>query len=202
VPHHNASFKLDTESKVDVLLRYVSITLLSVFICFTLPQMALEQYSARHNVPVQYNETLESETTHYLRTYPNKQTYIEYVKTYRVNDAENIVDNVLLHARYHHLDPKLLFAIAASESSFNVHAKSYVGAIGILQVMPFWKKELGNEKADLTSLSTNLDFGATILKIYIEKEDNNLVAALARYNGTAGKMKYPMKIMSQAVWLF
>ncbi|MDF1763301.1 MAG: lytic transglycosylase domain-containing protein, partial [Oleibacter sp.] len=41
---------------------------------------------------------------------------------------------------------------------------------------------------------TNLRYGCTILKHYLDREKGNLIPALARYNGSLGKTKYPEKV--------
>jgi soluble lytic murein transglycosylase-like protein len=67
------------------------------------------------------------------------------------------------------------------------------GARGLMQVMPFWLKEIGKPGDSLFRIQTNLRFGCTILKYYLQKEKGNLHAALKRYNGTR-KSKYSFKV--------
>ncbi|HCM06081.1 MAG TPA: hypothetical protein DIC30_08750, partial [Oceanospirillales bacterium] len=43
------------------------------------------------------------------------------------------------------LSPELVISVIHVESAFNPYAVSYVGAQGLMQVMPFWKKELGRK---------------------------------------------------------
>lgn len=42
---------------------------------------------------------------------------------------------------------------------------------------------------------TNLRYGCTILKHYLDREKGNLTRALARYNGSLGRVKYPEKVL-------
>jgi len=88
------------------------------------------------------------------------------------------------------------------ESAFKQFAISKVGAQGLMQVMPFWKAEIGRPNDNLTSIQTNLRYGCTILKHYIDKEKGNLIKALARYNGSLGKLHYPEKVLNawQKYW--
>jgi len=79
------------------------------------------------------------------------------------------------------------------ESDFNQYAISTVGARGLMQVMPFWLKEIGEPGDSLFRLQTNLRLGCTILKYYLDKEKGNLYAALKRYNGTRER-DYPLKV--------
>jgi len=94
------------------------------------------------------------------------------------------------------LQPELVLAVIQIESAFNHYAVSRVGAQGIMQVMPFWKKEIGRPQDNLIDLVTNLKYGCTILKHYINKEDGGLANALARYNGSYGSYVYTRKVMN------
>ena len=94
------------------------------------------------------------------------------------------------------LQPELVLAVIQIESAFNPYAVSRVGAQGIMQVMPFWKKEIGRSQDNLIDLVTNLKYGCTILKYYIDKENGGLANALARYNGSYGSYVYTRKVMN------
>ena len=93
------------------------------------------------------------------------------------------------------LPPEFVLAVIEVESHFNRYAVSRVGAQGLMQVMPFWKQEIGRSDDNLIDLHTNLQYGCTILKYYLDKADNNWSEALARYNGSYGKLRYPIKVM-------
>lgn len=93
------------------------------------------------------------------------------------------------------LEPELVLSVIHVESAFKRFAISRVGAQGLMQVMPFWKNEIGRPDDNLTTISTNLRYGCTILKHYLNKEKGNLIRALARYNGSLGKTKYPSKVL-------
>lgn len=93
------------------------------------------------------------------------------------------------------LDPDLVLALIQTESAFNQFAVSRVGAQGLMQVMPFWKKEIGRPDDNLTDVDTNLKYGCRILQFYLKKEKGNLTRALARYNGSLGKTWYPERVM-------
>jgi soluble lytic murein transglycosylase-like protein len=97
------------------------------------------------------------------------------------------------------LEPELVLAVIQIESSFNPYAVSRVGAQGMMQVMPFWKKEIGRTEDNLINLDTNLQYGCTILKHYLDREKGHFANALARYNGSYGSYKYSRKVMG--AWL-
>lgn len=98
-------------------------------------------------------------------------------------------------ARIAGLKPDLVIALIHVESLFDRFALSRVGAQGVMQIMPFWKHELGRPEDNLIDLRTNLRYGCTILKYYLDKEKGNLRRALARYNGSLGSQAYPDKVL-------
>ncbi len=93
------------------------------------------------------------------------------------------------------LSPEVVLAVIQIESRFDHYALSYAGAQGLMQVMPFWKNEIGHPEDNLIDVDTNLRYGCTILKYYLDKEKGNLTPALARYNGSYGKTWYPEKVL-------
>lgn len=84
------------------------------------------------------------------------------------------------------LPPELVLAVIQVESNFDRFAISEAGARGLMQVMPFWLEELGRPEDDLFDVQTNLRFGCTILRYYLDMEKGNRTRALARYNGSLG----------------
>lgn len=96
------------------------------------------------------------------------------------------------------LPPEFVLAVIHIESAFDPYAVSRVGAQGIMQVMPFWKKEIGREADNLINMETNLQYGCTILKHYLDKENGHWANALARYNGSYGRYTYSHKVIK--VW--
>nr|WP_279537075.1 transglycosylase SLT domain-containing protein [Aestuariicella hydrocarbonica] len=93
------------------------------------------------------------------------------------------------------LQPEIVLALIEVESHFNRFAISSVGAQGMMQVMPFWKDEIGHPEDNLTDVETNLTYGCTILKHYLNKTNGRLMDALARYNGSYGQYWYPRRVM-------
>ena len=100
------------------------------------------------------------------------------------------------------ISPELVLAVIQVESLFHRFAISAVGAQGLMQVMPFWKREIGRPDDNLTTVRTNLRYGCTILKEYLREEDGSVMKALARYNGSAGQLWYPERVMDawQKYW--
>lgn len=91
--------------------------------------------------------------------------------------------------------PEFVLAVIQIESAFDRFAISRVGAQGMMQIMPFWKNEIGRQDDNLMDMQTNLRYGCTILKHYLDRADGNWGEALARYNGSYGKYWYPQKVL-------
>jgi soluble lytic murein transglycosylase-like protein len=96
------------------------------------------------------------------------------------------------------LDPQLVLAVIQVESNFRKYAVSTAGARGYMQVMPFWLDLIGTAEHNLFHLRTNLRYGCLILRHYLDIERGNLTRALARYNGSLGKLWYPSLV--QTAW--
>lgn len=101
------------------------------------------------------------------------------------------------------LDPQLVLAVIDIESNFDRYALSRVGAQGLMQVMPFWKEVYNRPQDDLYNPLVSLRYGCAILRHYMDKYQNP-EDALAAYNGSLGRAKYPNKIFSRLAtqWQF
>ena len=104
----------------------------------------------------------------------------------------------LVHTESHRfeLKPEMVLAVMHVESLFDRYAVSRVGAQGLMQVMPFWKEEIGTNDDNLTDIATNIRYGCAILKTYLKREQGNMMRALARYNGSVGKTWYPERVFN------
>ena len=116
----------------------------------------------------------------------NHRTRMEFLKT------------VHYEAQRAGLDPQLVLGLIQVESGFRKYAVSSAGARGYMQVMPFWVKLIGNGDSNLFHLRTNLRFGCTILRHYLDIEKGDLYRALGRYNGSLGAPEYPNLV--RAAW--
>jgi soluble lytic murein transglycosylase-like protein len=95
------------------------------------------------------------------------------------------------------LPPGLIMAVIEVESRFDRWAVSSAGAVGLMQVMPFWPKELGMERHQLVQIEANMRMGCAILRHYLKREKNDVRKALARYNGSTGRRQYPDLIVTR-----
>ncbi|HZW20071.1 lytic transglycosylase domain-containing protein [Noviherbaspirillum sp.] len=100
-------------------------------------------------------------------------------------------------ARRAGLDPALVLGLIQVESAFRKYAVSPVGAHGYMQVMPFWTRVIGDgDRRKLFHMQTNLRYGCSILRLYLDMENGNLFLALGRYNGSRGRPEYPNAVLS------
>jgi soluble lytic murein transglycosylase-like protein len=117
-----------------------------------------------------------------------------------------ILDHVYCEARRDpqmQIPPDLVLALIEVESRFDRWAVSRAGAVGLMQVMPFWPTELGVQN-ELVRTAPNIRIGCEILRYYLKAENHNWTRALARYNGSAGRREYPELIMERwrRAWRF
>ena len=93
------------------------------------------------------------------------------------------------------LPPELVLAVIEVESNFDRWAISRSGAQGLMQVMPFWLREIGHPGDNLHDPRTNLRLGCAILRYYLDLEGGDLGRALARYNGSLGRTRYSRRVL-------
>jgi soluble lytic murein transglycosylase-like protein len=107
-----------------------------------------------------------------------------------LQERSDILEQVHCQAKHLKLPPALLMAVMDVESRFDRWAVSPVGAVGLMQVMPFWPQQLGMTNAELVQIPQNIHMGAAILKFYLDREKGDYTRALARYNGSVGRRDY------------
>jgi soluble lytic murein transglycosylase-like protein len=103
----------------------------------------------------------------------------------------------MIHAEATHADvpPQLVLALVQVESKFDPYAVSRAGAVGLMQIMPFWLKLIGRPEDSLVHGQTNLRMGCTILKYYLQKSHGDIREALQRYNGATVGIDYSDQVL-------
>ena len=131
------------------------------------------------NDPMKAIEWLTEMSQRLEKKIPNRENRLEFLRS------------VHYEATRAGLDPQLVLGLIQVESGFKKYAVSSAGARGFMQVMPFWVRLIGNSDDNLFHLRTNLRYGCTILRHYLDIEKGDLFRALGRYNGSLGRPEYP-----------
>ncbi len=136
--------------------------------------------------PIDAADWLEAMSSRLQKRIPNQEYRLELLRA------------VHYEAKRAGLDPQLVLGLMQVESGFRKYAVSSAGARGYMQVMPFWVKLIGRPDDNLFHMRTNLRYGCTILRHYLDIEQGDLYRALGRYNGSLGHPEYPN--MVRAAW--
>jgi soluble lytic murein transglycosylase-like protein len=134
-----------------------------------------------------YRQWFEAMSSRLKRRLPDEQVRTEFL------------ESAWYEATRAGLDPGMVLGLIQVESAYRKYAVSIVGARGYMQVMPFWTKVIGDSnRRALFDMQTNLRYGCSILRMYIDMEGGNLFLALGRYNGSRGRPEYPNAVL--AAW--
>jgi soluble lytic murein transglycosylase len=122
-----------------------------------------------------------------------------------------IYDHAILKAsKKNGVDPSWLFGIARQESAFNPHARSPVGASGLMQLMPETATQIADlinqplkSQSELLNPDRNIQLGSAYLRRMYDQNQQNPVLATASYNAGAYRVSrwLPEKVMPADVWI-
>ncbi len=130
----------------------------------------------------------------------------EVLSRYTTNrlTADRIAGAIIDEGNRRNLDPALLVGVLLTEdATLDTTARSFVGARGLMQVMPDHAGKWGCRSSNLFSIESNICHGASILQDNV-RNSSNMRTALLRYNGcvhgsnTPGCHSYPDKVMRAA----
>lgn len=113
--------------------------------------------------------------------------------------ADRIVWEAVQNGARHQIEPELILAIIAVESTFKERAVSRCGARGLMQVMPGSHPrkmgEIGGSH-ELFDPAKNIHIGSRILVSYLDDHSGNLRRALLSYNGSlSSHSSFPERVM-------
>ncbi len=110
-------------------------------------------------------------------------------------------DLALAAAQHYGVDPALFYALIRQESLFWAPASSYVGAMGLTQIMPGTGQSAARQLAmddfqvsDLLKPYISLNMGAYILSEELRRYDGDVFRALAAYNAGPGNSSFWWKL--------
>jgi soluble lytic murein transglycosylase-like protein len=131
-----------------------------------------------------------------------EEVYIEQIAPmervllgYRSDDQQlvrQIAVSLLREARRTELDPMLLLAVLLVENPWlDPDARSFVGATGLMQVMPFHRGRWAPCPPRLDDIEANICHGASIFAAYLKQTKGDVDRALLRYNGCVSGTNTP-----------
>lgn len=139
------------------------------------------------NQRMRYLRWLSEMSDRLRKKMPDTQSRLDFLST------------VWYESRRAGLEPALVLGLIQVESAFRKYAVSSARALGYMQVMPFWTRVVGDgDRKKLFHMQTNLRYGCSILRMYLDMEGGNLFLALGRYNGSRGRAGYPNSVL--AAW--
>ncbi len=98
---------------------------------------------------------------------------------------------ILIRAAHNHgLNPNFVLAVSYWESGWNQAARSYTGAVGLMQVEPYTASWAGpallHRGVNLNNPVDNAELGAALLRSYLDRLQDPKLALAAYYQGLAG----------------
>jgi soluble lytic murein transglycosylase-like protein len=111
----------------------------------------------------------------------------EYIPADVPTSGDHELDLIIFRAGERHgVDPRFIHAVIWQESKYKVRARSYVGAQGLMQLMPPTAKRFGC--TDAHDPAANIEAGTKYLRFLLKRFNGNVSLALAGYNAGEGSV--------------
>lgn len=130
------------------------------------------------------------------KQYIDKGTEIIQSVNKKIDDslAYSISSIIYQETEKYDIDFHFTLGVISAESRFNVFAKSYCGAIGLMQLMPrtaqYIAKKYDIDYLDLYDIESNIEIGVAYLS-HLKRKYGTYELAAAGYNGgNGGALKY------------
>ncbi len=143
-------------------------------------QRARSADDALHQIEGMYSEEV-APIQAVLRSYKNDEELTREIAVALVREAHRA-----------NLEPRVLLSVLLVENPMlETRARSFVGAVGLMQVMPLLRGHWRACRPDLESIDSNICHGAQIFASYLRQSDGNIDRALLRYNGCVNGTNTP-----------
>ena len=153
----------------------------------------IEEFLAENKLPVNENAAANSQKVAVALAATENQAVVDEFNpntaaSRRVeNSAPTTTEGMIeAAARRYGVESDLVKAIATAESNMNQDARSYVGAIGVMQLMPETAGSLGVNPYDEKQ---NIEGGAHYIRQMLDKFNGNVKYAIAAYNAGPGAVQ-------------
>ena len=153
----------------------------------------IEKFLAENKLPVNENAAANADKVAVALAETENQAVVdEFVPTAQTsrrveNSAPTTTEGMIeAAARRYGVESDLVKAIATAESNMNQDARSYVGAIGVMQLMPETAGSLGVDPYDEKE---NIEGGAHYIRQMLDKFNGNVKYAIAAYNAGPGAVQ-------------
>lgn len=141
----------------------------------------------------------------YLQSRSDTQHWADYIyqnqsgrRDISEKTAYTIAKAVIVASSNYNIAPGVIIGLIKTESGFDPSARSESGAVGLMQVVPYWHRKAIAGRS-LYNIEDSVDIGVTILAQYREKAKGSLTRALRLYCGYRPKAAtlYVDKVMRE-----
>lgn len=139
-------------------------------------------HSNAHADPISRYMQREGQTQYWADYIYNRQSGRHHISE---KTAYRIAHAVIVSSSNYRVPVPLIVAVMSIESGFDPDARSHSGALGLMQVVPYWHRQQIAGRS-LFNIDTAVDVGAQVLRRYLDKGNQQVAQALRYYCGYRG----------------